>query len=108
MPETWARSGWVCAEPVKGRRVNQGAAHTVRYVIMAELAGAPSTKCSTWQRFSLARPYSKFFSVFKDRVTGNAPRAFPSSARLAFQVLLMNEAEGALFKSVVLSPGYPL
>lgn len=33
---------------------------------------------------------------------------FPGSICLAFQALLMNEVEGKLFKSVVLSPGCPL
>lgn len=46
--------------------------------------------------------------MLKDNVTGNAPSEFPGSAYLAFHVLWTNEVEGALSKSVGLSPDSPL
>lgn len=46
--------------------------------------------------------------VLNDKVAESAPSEFPGSVCLAFQAFLMNDVEGTLFKSVVLSPGCPL
>lgn len=120
LPRSRAGRGWVWAVPGRGQHVKLHRGMKERRSHLSTLSqlssqhrpqkgesqgrvqqnAAPGNDLA-WQGFERS-------SVFKDNVPEKAPSEFPGSACLAFQALLMNEVEGTLFKSVVLSSGCSL